>query len=144
MRYVLRIQFTASNNEAEYEVLLHGMRIAKACGAKRLVIYGDSKLVVNQTMNKCDALSDNMIAYHDLYDALEGDFVGCDLRHVGRERNEEADILANIGSTCTQVPPGVFLERIYERSIKPKAPEHKASMTKDSRGYATQRANGTQ
>jgi ribonuclease HI len=36
----------ASNNEAEYEALIHEMRMAKACGANRLIIYGDSNLVV--------------------------------------------------------------------------------------------------
>ena len=56
LKYILRMQFTASNNEAEYEALLHAMRMAKACGAKRLIIYGDSKLVVNQTMHECDAV----------------------------------------------------------------------------------------
>ena len=50
-------------------------------------------------MKACDAIADNMIAYRDLYNTLEGDFDGCELRHVGRESNEEADILANIGST---------------------------------------------
>ena len=47
LRYVLRMNFLkASNNEAEYEGLLHGMRMAQACGATRLQIYGDSNLVV--------------------------------------------------------------------------------------------------
>jgi ribonuclease HI len=36
----------ASNNEAEYEALLHGMKMAKAFGATRLKIFGDSNLVV--------------------------------------------------------------------------------------------------
>ena len=121
------MQFTASNNEVEYEVLLHGMRMEKACGTKRLIIYGDSKLVVNQTMHECDALNDNMTAYRDLYDTLEGDFDGCELRHVGRESNEEVDALANIGSTYAPIPPGVFLKCICERSIKPKAAEKKRS-----------------
>ena len=47
LKYVLQINFEkASNNEEEYEALLHGMRMAKACGATRLIIYGDSNLVV--------------------------------------------------------------------------------------------------
>ena len=50
------------------------MRMAKICGATRLVIYGDSNLVVQQTMNECDAHAANMIAYRALYNALEGDF----------------------------------------------------------------------
>ena len=38
MRYVLRMRFEkASNNEAEYEAVLHGMRMAQACGATRRV-----------------------------------------------------------------------------------------------------------
>jgi hypothetical protein len=52
----------ASNNEAEYEALLHGMGMAKACGATRLKIFGDSNLVVQQVMNRCDAISNNMTA----------------------------------------------------------------------------------
>jgi ribonuclease HI len=35
-----------SNNEAGYEAVLHGMRIAKACGATRIKIHGDSNLIV--------------------------------------------------------------------------------------------------
>jgi ribonuclease HI len=40
LKYVLQMSFPqASNNEAEYEALLHGMRMAKACGATRLKIF---------------------------------------------------------------------------------------------------------
>src|SRR5664279_5907514 len=107
LRYVLQINFSkASNNDAEYEALLHGMRMAKARGATRLMIYGDSNVVVQQTMKTCDAVSDNMIAYRDMYNLLEGSFDDCELYHVGRASNEEADMLANIGSTCAPIPPG--------------------------------------
>jgi ribonuclease HI len=66
----------ASNNEAEYEALLHGMKMAKACGATRLKIFGDSNLVVQQVMNMCDAISVNMITYRNLYYYLEETFYG--------------------------------------------------------------------
>jgi hypothetical protein len=108
----------ASNNEAEYEALLHGMKMAKACGATRLKIFGDSNLVVQEVMNKCDAISDNMTAYRNLYYYLEGTFDGCKVSHVSRASNEEADNLANIGSQCLPIPQGVFWEEIIERSIK--------------------------
>jgi ribonuclease HI len=53
LKYVLRMSFSqASNNEAEYEALLHGMKMAKACGATRLKIFGVSYLVVQQVMNR--------------------------------------------------------------------------------------------
>jgi hypothetical protein len=108
----------ASNNEAEYEALLHGMKMAKACGATRLKIFGDSNLVVQQVMNRCDTINDNMMAYKNLYHYLEGTFDGCEVSHISRNNNEEADNLANIGSQCLPVPPGVFWEEIVERSIK--------------------------
>jgi ribonuclease HI len=64
LKYVLRMSFSqASNNEAEYEALLHEMKMAKACGATHLKIFGDSNLVVQQVMNRCDTISDNMMAY---------------------------------------------------------------------------------
>jgi hypothetical protein len=47
-KYILQIHFLASNNAAEYEALLHGLRIATALGIGRLKVLGDSLLIVNQ------------------------------------------------------------------------------------------------
>jgi hypothetical protein len=69
-------------------------------------------------MNRCDTISDNMMAYKNLYHYLEGTFDGCEVSHISRNNNEEADNLANIGSQCLPVPSGVFWEEIVERSIK--------------------------
>jgi ribonuclease HI len=41
---VFQILFKVSNNEAEYEALLHGLRLAVSLGIKRLLVYGDSLL----------------------------------------------------------------------------------------------------
>jgi hypothetical protein len=48
----------------------------------------------------------------------EGDFEGCEVTHISRESNEEADNLANVGSRCLPIPPGVFFEKIFEHSVK--------------------------
>jgi hypothetical protein len=68
-------------------------------------------------MNRCDAISDNITSYMNLYYFLEGTFNGCEVNHVSRASNEEADTLANIGSQCLPIPSGVFWEEIVERSI---------------------------
>ena len=47
LRYILRIHFPASNNAAEYEACLHGLRIAVELGVKRLMVYEDSALAIN-------------------------------------------------------------------------------------------------
>jgi ribonuclease HI len=48
LKYVLQIFWKVSNNEAEYEALLHGLRLAISLGVKRLLVYGDSAVVINQ------------------------------------------------------------------------------------------------
>jgi hypothetical protein len=52
MRYAVRLHFPASNNMAEYEALLCGLKIAIEIGIKRLDVRGDSQLVIDQVMKK--------------------------------------------------------------------------------------------
>jgi hypothetical protein len=61
-----------------------------------------------------------MIAYRQMYQSMEAKFKGCELKHIGRASNEEADALANIGSTCSSILDGVFYEVITQRSNKVK------------------------
>nr|CAE01914.2 OSJNBb0070J16.8 [Oryza sativa Japonica Group]CAE02343.1 OSJNBb0072M01.4 [Oryza sativa Japonica Group] len=63
LSYILWIHFSASHNVAEYEALLHGLRIAISLGIRRLIVRGDSQLVVNQVMKEWSCLDDNMTAY---------------------------------------------------------------------------------
>ena len=48
LKYVLQILWLATNNEAEYDALLHGLRVAVSLGIKHLLVYGDSSVVINQ------------------------------------------------------------------------------------------------
>jgi hypothetical protein len=48
LKYALQLLFPASNNAAEYEVLIHGLNIAISLGIKRLMVYGDSLVVISQ------------------------------------------------------------------------------------------------
>jgi ribonuclease HI len=47
LKYVLQIFWKVSNNKAEYEALLHGLRLAASLGIKRLLVYDDSAVVIN-------------------------------------------------------------------------------------------------
>ncbi len=48
VQYVLQIMYTDSNNAAEYEALLHGLRMAVSMGIQRLEVLGDSNLAISQ------------------------------------------------------------------------------------------------
>ncbi|GJW21794.1 reverse transcriptase domain-containing protein [Tanacetum coccineum] len=61
--YALRFQFTASNNEAEYEALIAGLRIAEQMGVPSVHVSVNSKLVANQVLGAYVAKEENMIKY---------------------------------------------------------------------------------
>ena len=98
LRYVLRLYFPASNNAAEYEASLHGLRIATELDIKRLYVYGDSALVINQLNKDWDTTSDKMDAYCKAIWKLEGKFYGIEYSHVVRDKNQAADALSKLGS----------------------------------------------
>jgi ribonuclease HI len=119
MLYVLQIHFAASNNIAEYEALIHGLKLAKEIGIRRILYFGDSDLVVQQASGDWDAKDANMASYCFYVQQLCGFFEGCEFHHVPRANYEEADQLSKIGSIRQAMPAGVSLEIIHKPSIKP-------------------------
>jgi ribonuclease HI len=119
LKYVLQILWEVSNNEAEYEALLHGLRLAISLGIKRLLVYGDSLLVIQQVNKEWDCNKETMDAYVQDVRKLENKFSGLEVHHVVREYNVSTDILSKLGSTCAQVPAGVFVQELKQPSIKP-------------------------
>ena len=87
LRYVLRIHFLASNNTAEYEACLHGLRIAVELGVKCVMVYGDSALVINQLNKDWSCSSEKMDAYCAEIRKLEGKFYGIEYHHVVWDQN---------------------------------------------------------
>ena len=119
LRYTLQIHFAVSNNVAEYEALIHGLRLAKELGIRRILCYGNSDLVVRQSSGDWDAKDANMASYRFLIQQISGYFEGCEFLHVPRADNDQADALARIGSTRQAIPTGVSLQRLLKPSIKP-------------------------
>jgi hypothetical protein len=118
VRYVLHLHFPASNNVAEYEALVNGLRIAVELGVQRLDARGDSQLVIDQVMKNSHCRDQKMEAYCDEVWRLEDKFYGLELNHVARWYNETEDELAKIALGQTMVPPNVFSRDIYQPSVK--------------------------
>jgi ribonuclease HI len=111
LRYVIRLHFPASNNMADYEALVNGLRIAVELGVRRLDAHGDSQLIIDQVMKNSHCRDRRMEAYCDEVRRLEDKFYGLELNHIARRYNETADELAKIASGQTMVPPGRLLQR---------------------------------
>jgi ribonuclease HI len=118
LKYVLQIHYKASNNGAEYEALIHGLRIEVSLGIKRLLAFGDSKIVIEQVNKEWDCVKDTMDAYCAEIRKLEGHFEGIEFQHVPRNNNVAADVLSKLGSRRALVPAGVFVQDLRKPSIK--------------------------
>jgi ribonuclease HI len=103
LKYALQLLFSASNNAAEYEALIHGLNIAISLGIKRLMVYGDSLVVISQINKKWDCLNDSMGKYCTAVQKLEDKFEGLEFHHVERDHNAVANALSKLGSSQTQV-----------------------------------------
>src|SRR6266540_5315 len=123
LKYVLQIHFPASNNAAEYEALLHGLRIAISLGIRRLAVCGDFELIVNQVQKEYSCTSTKMLAYCQEVRKLEGTFNGLELTHILRHDNNEADELVKMGSKRTLVSIGVFVQQLHLPTISEEATE---------------------
>nr|GEV67735.1 reverse transcriptase domain-containing protein [Tanacetum cinerariifolium] len=89
--YALRFRFDVTNNEAEYEALIAGLRIAKQMGVKNLQANVDSRLVANQVNGT----------------------------QVPRSENKKADALSKIASTSfAHLSKQVPVKELKEKSIR--------------------------
>lgn len=81
----------ATNNEAEYEALILGLRFAKAQGALEVAVRGDSQLVIRQLEGRYKVRAENLRPLYQQARALLDGFDEVDLAWLAREGNEAAD-----------------------------------------------------
>ncbi|GAU39748.1 hypothetical protein TSUD_219910 [Trifolium subterraneum] len=94
----LALSFPTSNNQAEYEAFLAGLRLAVDVGAKEIKIYTDSQLVASQVLGDYQAKNDNLSEYLALVKERITKFDSAEIQHVPREHNKRADILSKLAS----------------------------------------------
>jgi ribonuclease HI len=123
LKYVLQIHYKTSNNDVEYEALIHGLRIAVSLGTKRLLAFGDSKVVIEQFNKEWDCVKDMMDGYCAEIRKLEGHFEGIEFQHVPRN-NVATDVLSRLGSRRALVLAGVFVQDLRRPSIKILEPDN--------------------
>ena len=87
VQYVLQIMYMDSNNAAEYEALLHGLRMAVSMGIQRLEVRGDSNLAISEINGDFDAKDPKMAAYRNAVLKMSARFEGLEFHHIARENN---------------------------------------------------------
>ncbi|XP_023922202.1 uncharacterized protein LOC112033647 [Quercus suber] len=114
-----RLGFRASNNEAEYEAFLAGLRAASSLGAREIELYSDSRLVVNQVQGSFEARDPRMKAYLEQARLVMAGFHTVKVFHIARTQNRHADSLATLASSVTEeIPRQIKVELISEPSVR--------------------------
>ncbi|XP_030969937.1 uncharacterized protein LOC115990230 [Quercus lobata] len=101
---MIRLDFPTTNNEVEYEALIAGLDLARAAGAKNIIVHCDSQVVTSQINGDYECKNDRMKRYLEevryRINSLEVEFI-----QVPREENEWADQLAKAASTEFMLVP---------------------------------------
>ena len=119
-----KLEFVTTNNTAEYEDLLLGLKAAKDLGIQQIFVYGDSELVVQQVRNNYQVKQDLLKVYHnELWDMIDNYFVAFKITYIPRYHNQTADSLALV-ATHFRIPKKTQLKYPIEVRYRPSVPDN--------------------
>ena len=104
----LRLGFSATNNETEYEALLMGMAMVQKMGGKTVEMFSDSRLVVGQVKRELEARDTRMQDCLGQVRRMQTKFEFFDLSHIPRSGNTHVNSLATLATSSTQDLPRVM------------------------------------
>ncbi|XP_022007706.1 uncharacterized protein K02A2.6-like [Helianthus annuus] len=107
-----------TNNEAEYEALIAGLRLAKEMKVQKLEVFTDSLLVSSQVNDSYVAKEPNMRRYKEKSKELMNTFQMCTIKQIPRSQNKKADALSKLASlTFAHLTKKVLVEVLKVPSI---------------------------
>ena len=98
LKYGVQLKFLATNNEAEYEGILTGLRLGRVLEIKHLLVQNDSKLVIGQMKGDYEAKEERMQKYLRLTKHLTQEFEKVEFEQVPRSQNIVADEISKLAS----------------------------------------------
>jgi ribonuclease HI len=116
--YAVKLDFRCTNNIAEYEALLLGLRKLKEMGIRRTVLKTDSQVISGHVDKRCKARDPKLEKYLDTVQRLEASFEGFSVKNIPRGENEHADLLAKSAARGLPLPSEVFFETIKAPSVE--------------------------
>ena len=120
IHYAICFGFKASNNEAEYEALIAGLRLSRELQVRNVKIFNGSQLLVNQVNDIYLARREKMATYLDKAKEQLSLFFATSIEVIPRSRNSNIDELAKLTSTKdADLLDPVFVEFLAKPSIHP-------------------------
>ncbi|GJT99347.1 reverse transcriptase domain-containing protein [Tanacetum coccineum] len=117
--YALRLTFPSTNNEAEYEALLAGLRIARQMNISNIKVKVYSKLVASQINRSYEVNKDNMIKYLAKAKEYASGFKSFSIKNILRNMNQKADVLRKLASVAfNHLTKEVLVEVLHQWSTE--------------------------
>jgi ribonuclease HI len=110
--YAAKLDFSCTNNIAEYEGLLLGLRKLRAMGIRRAILKTDSQVISGHVDKSSKTRDPKLEKYLDTVRRLEASFEGFSIKNIPRVENEHADLLAKSAAQGFPLPLEVFFETI--------------------------------
>jgi ribonuclease HI len=118
-----KLNFQCTNNIAEYEALMLGLKLLKNLGAKRISIRGDSELIIKQIKGEYSAKHPRLRAYINVVLDFLQCFTEYDLQVIPRGQNILVDGLATSAATC-KIPFHPNRQYTVEVKCRPVVPDN--------------------
>ncbi|KAG6478322.1 hypothetical protein ZIOFF_061758 [Zingiber officinale] len=103
MHLSVRLDYKATNNEAEYEALIAGLQAARHVGAGRATFHSDSQLATQQLSGTFEINSGRLKLYAEAFEKLKANFREVIVQKIPRAENQAADELAKLVSSITPI-----------------------------------------
>jgi ribonuclease HI len=116
--YAAKLDFSCTNNIAEYEALLLGLRKLRAMGIRRDILKTDSQVISDHIDKNSKARDLKLEKYLATVRRLEASFVGFSVKNIPRGENEHADLLAKSATQGLPLPSEVYFETIKVPSVE--------------------------
>jgi ribonuclease HI len=119
-----KLEFEATNNVAEYEALVLGLRVAKDMGIEEISVFGDVELIVNQIRNIYQAKHPRLRTYrNEVWDLIDSFFLAFNISFIPREENIMVDSLV-VSASNFRVPLPPKLKYDVEVKYRPSIPDN--------------------
>jgi ribonuclease HI len=119
-----KLEFEVTNNVAEYEALVLGIRAAKEMGIEEVTIFGDAELVIQQIRNAYRARNPQLRNYrNEVWDLIDNFFLAFNISFIPREENTLADSLA-VSASLLKFPLPPMIKNDVGIRYRPSVPDN--------------------
>src|SRR6187397_229645 len=119
----IKLDFDVTNNDAEYEACVVGLETTLALGVKKLRIFGDSSLIINQISKRWKVRSESLAPYQMYLETLTNQMEKVEYTYLPREENQFADALARLASMVRipteikKMPLTIYIQAIEDNEV---------------------------